>query len=93
MVEPPPREPGDPADDETVIVPPDRSVEDTVVSDAWGPERDVFVEEGTVVEETEPVPPKRPLLWPWLLALLVAVLAGMAPTSTSPSRTSRRCPR
>ena len=77
MVEPPPRDPGEPADDETVVVPPDRSVEDTVISDAWGPESDVFVEEGTVVEETEDVPPKRPLLWPWLLALLVAVLAGI----------------
>ena len=80
MVEPPPRDPDDPrvpVDDETVIVPPDRSVDDTVISDAWGPESDVFVEEGTVVEETEPVPPKRPLLWPWLLALLVAVLAGI----------------
>lgn len=79
MVEPPPRDPEDPrvpADDETVIVPPDRSVEDTVISDAWGPES-VFVEEGTVVEETEAVPPKRPLIWPWLLALLVAVLAGL----------------
>jgi len=80
MVEPPPRNPDDPrvpADDETVVVPPDRSVDDTVISDAWGPESDVFVEEGTVVEETEAVPPKRPLLWPWLLALLVAVLAGL----------------
>ena len=76
MVEPPPRDPDDPqvpADDETVIVPPDRSVDDTVISDAWGPESDVFVEDATVVEETEAVPPKRPLLWPWLLALLVAV--------------------
>ena len=76
MVEPPPRDPGNP-DDETVIVPPDRSVEDTVISDAWEPETQVFVEQGTVVEETEPVPPKRPLLWPWLLLLLVAVLAGL----------------
>src|SRR6188472_2149734 len=80
MVEPPPRDAEDPrvpADDETVVVPPDRSVEDTVISDAWGPESEVFVEDGTVVEETEAVPPKRPLLWPWLLALLVAVLAGI----------------
>ena len=47
MVEPPPRDPDDPApaDDETVVVPPDRSVDDTVISDAWGPESDVFVEE------------------------------------------------
>jgi beta-lactam-binding protein with PASTA domain len=77
MVEPPPRDPRDPADDETVIVPPDRSVEETVISDGWGPESDVFVDEGTVVEETEAVPPKRPLLWPWLLALLVIVLGGL----------------
>ena len=32
-----------------------------------------------LVEEsvTEPPPPKRPVLWPWLLALLVLVLAGL----------------
>ena len=77
MAEPPPRDPGDPADDETVIVPPDRSVEETVISDGWGPESEVFTAEETVVEETEAVPPKRPLIWPWLLALLVAVLAGL----------------
>ena len=76
MAEPPPRDPGDPADDETVIVPPDRSVEETVISDGWGPESEVFTAEETVVEETA-VPPKRPLIWPWLLALLVAVLAGL----------------
>ena len=79
MAEPPPRDPGDPrvpADDETVIVPPDRSVEETVISDGWGPESEVFTAEETVVEETD-VPPRRPLLWPWLLALLVAVLAGL----------------
>ena len=33
----------------------------------------MFVEE-TV---TEPPPPKRPVLWPWLLALLVVVLVGL----------------
>jgi beta-lactam-binding protein with PASTA domain len=74
MVEPPPR---DPADDETVIVPPDRSVDETVISDGWGPESEVFTAEETVVEETETVPPRKPLFWPWLLALLVAVLVGI----------------
>ncbi|HYK06921.1 MAG TPA: PASTA domain-containing protein [Gaiellaceae bacterium] len=80
MAEPPPtdpREPREPADDETVIVPPDRSVEETVISDGWGPESEVFAADGTVVEETETAPPRKPLLWPWLLALLVAVLAGI----------------
>ena len=62
MVEPP-RVPPDP-DDETVIVPP---------SDDWGPENEVFVEEA----ETSLPPPRRPVLWPWLLALLVLVLAGL----------------
>jgi hypothetical protein len=57
MVEPPPRDPRDPADDETVIVPPDRSVEETVISDGWGPESEVFTAEETVVEE--PAVPKR----------------------------------
>jgi eukaryotic-like serine/threonine-protein kinase len=59
----PPRVPPDP-DDETIIVPP---------SDDWGPEGEVFVEESV----TEPPPPKRPVLWPWLLALLVLVLVGL----------------
>lgn len=65
MSEVPPRDPRDPADDETVIVPP---------SDEWGPEEPVFV------EQTEVVPPRRPMpkLWPGLLALLVLVLAGLA---------------
>ena len=75
MAEPPPSNPREPADDETVIVPPDRGVEETVISDGWGPESEVFTAEETVVEET--VPPRKPLLWPWLLALLVAVLAGI----------------
>jgi len=75
MAEPPPSDPREPADDETVIVPPDRGVEETVISDGWGPESEVFTAEETVVEET--VPPRKPLLWPWLLALLVAVLAGI----------------
>lgn len=64
----PPRD-RDPADDETVVVPP---------SDTWGPET-VVVEEPVVVEETtETVPPRRrPLIWPGLLALLLLVLAGI----------------
>jgi eukaryotic-like serine/threonine-protein kinase len=79
MVEPPPRDPRDPADDETVVVPPDGSVDETVISDGWGPESEAFVTEGTIVEEaeTETMPPRRPLIWPWLLALLVVVLAGL----------------
>jgi serine/threonine-protein kinase len=63
MADVPPRDPRDPADDETVIV-----------DDAWGPEEQVFV------EQTETVPPPRrpPTIWPWLLAFLVLVLAGLA---------------
>jgi eukaryotic-like serine/threonine-protein kinase len=76
MVEPPPRDPRDPADDETVIVPPDRSVEETVISDGWGPESEVFTAEETVVEEPA-VSPRRPVPWPGLLALLVLVLGGL----------------
>jgi eukaryotic-like serine/threonine-protein kinase len=65
MVEPPPRDPRDPAEDETVV------------SQGWGPESDVFAEqqaEEVVVEE-----PRRrmPTIWPWLLALLVLVLVGL----------------
>ena len=65
----PPRVPPDP-DDETIIVPP---TEETVVADEWEPESEVFVEQ-TVTE-----PPRRrlPVIWPWLLALLVLVLAGL----------------
>ena len=63
MVEPPPRDPRDPAEDETVV------------SDGWGPESDVFAEqEEEVVEEA---PRKPPTIWPWLLALLVLVLVGL----------------
>ena len=64
----PPRD-RDPADDETIVVPP---------SDTWGPET-VVVDEPLVVEETtEAVPPRRrPLIWPGLLALLLLVLAGI----------------
>ena len=65
----PPHDRREPADDETVVVPP---------SDTWGPET-VLVEEPVVVEETtETVPPRRrPLIWPGLLALLLLVLAGI----------------
>lgn len=65
MAEPPPRDPRDPADDETVI------------SDGWGPET-VVVEDPVVVEQTETVARRRmPTIWPGLLALLVAVLVGI----------------
>jgi beta-lactam-binding protein with PASTA domain len=60
---PPPRDPRDPAEDETII------------ADGWGPEDPVFVEQQ---EEVVEPPPRRPTLWPWLLALLVLVLAGLA---------------
>ncbi len=82
MAEPPPRDPKDPADDETVIVPPDEPVDETIVRDEWGQETVVTQPEGDalVVEETETASPGRkpPTLWPWLLALLVFVLAGLA---------------
>lgn len=78
MSEQPPREPHDPAEDETVVVPPDEApLEETVVDDSWGPEEEVFVEQR---EETVPVAPLRrrpPLLWPGLLALLLLVLGGI----------------
>ena len=79
MAEPPPRDPQDPADDETVIVPPAEPVDETVVQDEWGPETVVtpaVAEDAVVVEETEP-PRKPPTLWPWLLALLILVLLGL----------------
>jgi beta-lactam-binding protein with PASTA domain len=63
MSEPPPRDPRDPAEDETII------------ADGWGPEDPVFVEER---EEVVEQPRRRmPTIWPWLLALLVLVLAGL----------------
>ena len=77
MSEQPPRDPHDPAEDETVIVPPDEApLEETVVADSWGPEEEVFVEQR---EEAVPAPPRRrpPLLWPGLLALLLLVLGGI----------------
>ncbi len=79
MAEPPPRDPQDPADDETVIVPPAEPVDETVVQDEWGPETVVtgpVDEDAVVVEETAPAR-KPPVLWPWLLALLILVLLGL----------------
>ena len=79
MVEPPPRDPPDPADDETVIVPPGEPVDETIVREEWGPETVVTQpvdDDAVVVEETEPRR-KPPTLWPWLLALLVLVLVGL----------------
>src|SRR5688572_17802625 len=82
MSGPPPEDPRDPADDETVVVPPDASVDETIARDEWGPETVVSApaDEAVVVEETETEPRRRkpPTLWPWLLALLVLVLAGLA---------------
>lgn len=72
MAEPPPREPRDPAEDETVVVPPD---EQTVVAEDWGPESEVFVEETRA--EAVPRRPRMPVIWPWLLALLLLVLGGL----------------
>lgn len=62
MAEPPPR-------------PPDPPEEQTVISDEWGPEPEVFVEQREEIVE----PPRRrpPTIWPWLLLLLVLVLAGL----------------
>jgi serine/threonine-protein kinase len=70
MAETPPRPP---EDDETVVVPRD----ETLVDPDWTvpPERRVAVHE---VEEEVPPPRRFPTLWPWLLALLVLVLAGLA---------------
>jgi beta-lactam-binding protein with PASTA domain len=80
MAEPPPRDPRDPADDETVVVPPSEQtpVDETIVRDEWGPET-VVAQPGdeVVVEETVPPARKPPTLWPWLLALLLLVLAGL----------------
>src|SRR5688500_7625212 len=63
MADPPPREPPPPSEDETIV------------ADDWPgrPEGEV------VVEQTETVPPRRrvPVIWPWLLALLLLVLGGL----------------
>jgi beta-lactam-binding protein with PASTA domain len=83
MAEPPPRDPRDPADDETVVVPPSEQppIDETIVRDEWGPETVVaqpVAAEGVVVEETETEPRRKPpTIWPWLLALLLLVLAGL----------------
>lgn len=64
-------------------VPPQRPPNDdkTVVRDEWGEETVVpyepAVAEETVIEERVPPPRRRPLLWPWLLALLLLVLGGL----------------
>jgi serine/threonine-protein kinase len=57
-----PRDPVDPID----------PVDETIVRDEWG-------DETVVVDEREEVAPGRrpPLIWPWLLALLLLVLGGL----------------
>ncbi|HUQ23374.1 MAG TPA: PASTA domain-containing protein [Gaiellaceae bacterium] len=65
MSEPePPRDPAVPSEDETIV------------AEEWAvrPEGQVVIEQ----TETESVPRRRPpLLWPWLLALLLLVLIGL----------------
>ena len=82
---PPPRDPRDPADDETVVVPPSERTRSTRRSCAtnggprpWSPATSSQSRwsRGVVVEETEEARRKPPLIWPWLLALLLLVLAG-----------------
>lgn len=65
MAEPPPPTPPEPSEDETVV------------AGDW-PVRPES--QHVVVEEAETGPPRRrlPEIWPWLLALLVLVLAGLA---------------
>jgi serine/threonine-protein kinase len=65
LAEPPPPTPREPSEDETVV------------ANDW-PTRPES--QNVVVEHTETVPPRRrlPEIWPWLLALLVLVLAGLA---------------
>jgi beta-lactam-binding protein with PASTA domain len=67
---PPPRDPDDPR------VPRDPAEDETIIADGWGPEDPVFVEQQE--ELVEPPPRRLPTIWPWLLALLVLVLAGLA---------------
>ena len=72
---PPPRDPRDPDD------PRDPAEDETIIADGWGPEDPVFVERqpGVVDEEVVEEEPRRmPTIWPWLLALLLLVLAGLA---------------
>jgi len=75
---PPPRDPHEPSEDETVVVPPaEAPVEETVVADSWRPEaEEVYVEQRETVP-VEPVRRRPPLLWPGLLALLLLVLGGI----------------
>lgn len=63
MAAQPPREPPPPSEDETVV------------ADDWPVTREGEV----IVEQTETVPPRRrvPVIWPWLLALLLLVLGGL----------------
>ena len=63
MTEPPPRTPPEPPEDETLI------------AEEWA----VRPEGAVVVEQTEETAPRRrmPVIWPWLLALLLAVLGGL----------------
>lgn len=63
MAENPPRVPPEPPDEDV-----------TIVRDEWGPESETFVEHR---EEVVEPPRRRPTIWPWLLALLVLVLAGL----------------
>lgn len=56
--------------------PPDDHEAETVIASDWA----VRPESQVVVEQTEVQPPPRrrgPLVWPWLLALLVLVVAGL----------------
>jgi eukaryotic-like serine/threonine-protein kinase len=94
----PPDEPVDPVD------PVDPEGE-TVIDPEWrpGPDTQVRYEEQVAEYEEVPPDPRRPTLWPWLLALLVLVLAGVgaafylsnddddeepSATSTQPTTTS-----
>jgi beta-lactam-binding protein with PASTA domain len=61
--------------------PPDEPVDpegETVIDPDWTPGPDTHVRYEEQREEVQPPRPTRPTLWPWLLALLVLVLAGLA---------------
>ena len=65
------------------------SEDETIVADDWPvrPEGQVVVEQ----TETETTPPRKaPLIWPWLLALLVLVLGGLGAYSSSRRTTTSR---